>query len=308
MSIIETICPNCNQVFRYRDFDAVISCTHCGYQYNNRNYKTKKNYEGLELAKALSNLIEPLRKKQELEERIERYEKQLEVAKKHIKTDRSYAKLSLDIQGLFIAGFVIIMLFFYNPIVLFIEEPTPESLSEMIGFIIVLFSPLVFFFSYRPARIKHEEILEYYPELLEKTTEELSETEKILYSLGYESLPEGYNDEDAIIFLIDALSDRRANTLSDALKLCSISRNLNLNKSLSSGHNSKSPGCPKCGSRNISIISEQTTSGSDYNVGSGICGTICLGPIGVLCGMSGGKKIINTHYYICNNCKYKWRV
>ncbi|MBO4374913.1 MAG: hypothetical protein J5829_07380 [Lachnospiraceae bacterium] len=69
-----------------------------------------------------------------------------------------------------------------------------------------------------------------------------------------------------------------------------------------------SSGCPKCGCTNVSIINEYTTEGSDYSVGSGICGTICFGPIGVLCGLTGGRKQINTHYYICNDCGYKWRV
>ena len=66
--------------------------------------------------------------------------------------------------------------------------------------------------------------------------------------------------------------------------------------------------CPNCGDRDFQIINEVTTTGKDYNAGSGCCGAILLGPIGLLCGACGeGKKTHNTQYCICNNCGTKWK-
>ena len=58
--------------------------------------------------------------------------------------------------------------------------------------------------------------------------------------------------------------------------------------------------CPFCGSNNIKIIIEKEK--EDYDLTSGIIGTICLGPIGLLCGLcfADGEKKRTT--CICNNC------
>jgi len=58
--------------------------------------------------------------------------------------------------------------------------------------------------------------------------------------------------------------------------------------------------CPLCGSRNIKIIIEKER--EDYDLTSGIIGTICLGPIGLLCGLcsADGEKEKTT--CICNDC------
>ena len=55
--------------------------------------------------------------------------------------------------------------------------------------------------------------------------------------------------------------------------------------------------CPTCGSKNIrSIVKKE-----DYDLASGILGTICLGPIGLLCGFlcNDDKKKVSC---ICNDC------
>ena len=66
--------------------------------------------------------------------------------------------------------------------------------------------------------------------------------------------------------------------------------------------------CPRCGSVNCQIINEATTKGRDYSAGKGCIGTLILGPIGLLCGACGkGRQIINTNYWVCNNCGYKWK-
>lgn len=58
--------------------------------------------------------------------------------------------------------------------------------------------------------------------------------------------------------------------------------------------------CPFCGSKNIKIIIEKEK--DDYDLTSGIIGTICLGPIGLLCGLcfADGEKERRT--CICNDC------
>lgn len=58
--------------------------------------------------------------------------------------------------------------------------------------------------------------------------------------------------------------------------------------------------CPSCGSRNIIVLVEKEN--ESYDLFSGILGTICLGPIGLLCGLccaDGEKKKITC---TCNDC------
>ena len=43
--------------------------------------------------------------------------------------------------------------------------------------------------------------------------------------------------------------------------------------------------CPKCGSTNIHIDRQ------GYDYGGGCCGAICLGPLGLLCGGIGSKRL-----------------
>ncbi|MBO4374911.1 MAG: hypothetical protein J5829_07370 [Lachnospiraceae bacterium] len=323
MSIIETACPNCNRIFQYDDCNDIISCSHCGYQFWNRTTSSEKCYEGLELAEALSKLIEPVKKKKQLEKDRKKLETELIKAKKEIKTDRTLVTVALVVFAVFlvlaIIGAVIVVVF--KPFTL-----NSDTIYTIMALLIFTFTPLAFFFSFRPSLVKNERILRNNPVFIKTTDEDLKNTNDILYSLGYESIPEEYKSEEALLYFCDVLSNRQANTLSEAIKLYNISKNLkkpvtgnmreqvsypssqSLNPVQHTGSIQKSHNCPKCGNSSISIICEQTTSGSGYNVGSGICGTICLGPIGVLCGMSGGKKIINTQYYICNSCKYKWRV
>lgn len=67
--------------------------------------------------------------------------------------------------------------------------------------------------------------------------------------------------------------------------------------------------CQKCGHDSCEIINEIDTKGKDFSAGKGCCGAILLGPIGVLCGACGkGKKVMNTNYWVCNNCGCKFKV
>ena len=70
--------------------------------------------------------------------------------------------------------------------------------------------------------------------------------------------------------------------------------------------------CPGCGSNSLRIIESHHTYTTDreYDVGSGICGAIIFGPLGLLCGLCGAdKKYSHTSvssYYICNECGKKF--
>ena len=67
--------------------------------------------------------------------------------------------------------------------------------------------------------------------------------------------------------------------------------------------------CPNCESENCQIINEVTTTGKDFDAGTGCCGAILLGPIGLLCGACGkGKQVENKQFWVCNNCGNKWKV
>ena len=67
--------------------------------------------------------------------------------------------------------------------------------------------------------------------------------------------------------------------------------------------------CPKCSSEHCSIINEIYTKGKDFRAANGCLGAILFGPLGILCGACGkGKRIINTHYWVCNQCGYKWKI
>lgn len=68
-------------------------------------------------------------------------------------------------------------------------------------------------------------------------------------------------------------------------------------------------GCPKCGSEDIQIISETNGRTQGYGLGKGICGYLCLGPWGWLCGLLGmGKEEkTTTTYRMCKKCGARFR-
>lgn len=67
--------------------------------------------------------------------------------------------------------------------------------------------------------------------------------------------------------------------------------------------NTNQASCPNCGSIQIQIVGEQS---GGFNKTSGICsgilGTICLGPIGLLCALFGIKDKTTTFSRVCLNC------
>ena len=66
--------------------------------------------------------------------------------------------------------------------------------------------------------------------------------------------------------------------------------------------------CPKCGNKDLQIISEIKTKGKDFYLSRGICGRILFGPTGILCGTCGkGKRISSQAYWVCSNCGNKFK-
>ena len=61
--------------------------------------------------------------------------------------------------------------------------------------------------------------------------------------------------------------------------------------------------CPKCGSSNIQFIVNNQSTGPSFLWGC--CGSILLGPFGILCSLCG---VSNSHeeYWICNDCGKKF--
>ncbi len=67
--------------------------------------------------------------------------------------------------------------------------------------------------------------------------------------------------------------------------------------------------CPNCGSNNLQVLQDISTSGKDFKGGSACCGALLFGPIGILCGSCGkGKQTKTTHYWLCANCGNKFKV
>ena len=60
--------------------------------------------------------------------------------------------------------------------------------------------------------------------------------------------------------------------------------------------------CPRCEGSNIQLLSK--TEGSDYDVSSGCCGYILLGPLGLLCGLSSDKTTETVR--VCATCKHEF--
>lgn len=65
--------------------------------------------------------------------------------------------------------------------------------------------------------------------------------------------------------------------------------------------------CPKCGNETCEIITEKHSSGSDYSLGSGLCGMALFGPLGSACGWTDGKTTTVDAYWKCPKCGYKFK-
>lgn len=66
--------------------------------------------------------------------------------------------------------------------------------------------------------------------------------------------------------------------------------------------------CPKCGNINMLLMPEYKTKGKDFHAGTGCCGAVIFGPIGILCGLCGkGKRTVATNYWYCTCCNNKFK-
>jgi len=66
--------------------------------------------------------------------------------------------------------------------------------------------------------------------------------------------------------------------------------------------------CPRCGREGCQIATVTTSKGKDFSASKGCCGYIFFGPIGILCGLCGeGKQVNSTAYWICGNCGNKFK-
>lgn len=66
--------------------------------------------------------------------------------------------------------------------------------------------------------------------------------------------------------------------------------------------------CPKCESENCQYVSTTKTTRSGFDFGDACCGTILMGPIGVLCGLCGMSTETETkEYWVCHNCGQKFQ-
>jgi ribosomal protein L40E len=68
-------------------------------------------------------------------------------------------------------------------------------------------------------------------------------------------------------------------------------------------------GCPKCGSQNVRVVSDVTSSTKGFGAGKGCLGYICFGPIGLLCGLlgMGEGRTKTTTYRVCGNCGARFK-
>ena len=61
--------------------------------------------------------------------------------------------------------------------------------------------------------------------------------------------------------------------------------------------------CPKCHSKNVQFATN--TKGGGYGFADGCCGSILLGPVGLLCGLC-GSEVTTEEYWICADCGHKF--
>lgn len=58
--------------------------------------------------------------------------------------------------------------------------------------------------------------------------------------------------------------------------------------------------CPRCGSDNVRVVIERKE--KNFDVCGGVLGGLCLGPIGILCGLCTADEASESYTGICNDC------
>lgn len=65
--------------------------------------------------------------------------------------------------------------------------------------------------------------------------------------------------------------------------------------------------CPNCGGNNCQFVTSSEKHTSYFNFGDACCGYICLGPLGLLCGLcDAGSSTTTKEYWICHGCGTKF--
>lgn len=65
--------------------------------------------------------------------------------------------------------------------------------------------------------------------------------------------------------------------------------------------------CPNCGGDNCQFITSSETDSKFFSAGDACCGYVCLGPLGLLCGLcDSGSSTTTQEYWICNECGTKF--
>ena len=65
--------------------------------------------------------------------------------------------------------------------------------------------------------------------------------------------------------------------------------------------------CPNCGSENCHFISTTETHRTGFSAGKACCGTLLMGPAGMICGLCGTDVKSHTkEYWICDSCGNKF--
>lgn len=73
--------------------------------------------------------------------------------------------------------------------------------------------------------------------------------------------------------------------------------------------NNKGIQCPSCGSSELTTISENYTTGKDFNSSNACCGYLLCGPIGLLLGADKkGKQLQTDNYWVCKKCGNKFKM
>jgi len=60
--------------------------------------------------------------------------------------------------------------------------------------------------------------------------------------------------------------------------------------------------CPNCGSHNVSTTTVPKLQETPYSPMNALSGMCCFGPLGLLCGLTGGKKVDISEEKVCNDC------
>lgn len=123
-------------------------------------------------------------------------------------------------------------------------------------------------------------------------------------------LPEKYRSSGTISCLIKLFSERRADTLKEAINLYEDEEHKERVEEMQKAQLQEQESrmqCPNCGGRNCTLMTETTTKKDGYSAADGCCGLVLFGPLGLLCGACGsGEETKTKTYWVCQNCGNKF--